>query len=119
MLYGRTVRSTVPCGEVLSIVVDAPGCTVVDFRDIPGRNAVARLDLDQPCLVEREIRHAAEPILLLAHADPRGAARAPGSRSRCGAAMRCSIRGISPRDFKQIAIDKGDLDGGLRRAPTG
>ena len=33
----------------------------------PGRNAIALLELDQPCLVEREIRHAAEPVLLLAH----------------------------------------------------
>ena len=36
MLYGRTVRATVPCGEILSVRVEAPGCTVVDFRDIPG-----------------------------------------------------------------------------------
>ena len=35
----------------------------------PGRNIVALIDDDQPCLAEREIRHFAEPILLLAHED--------------------------------------------------
>ena len=30
---------------------------------------VALIELDQPCLVETEVRHAAEPILLLAHED--------------------------------------------------
>ncbi len=48
---------------------DTAGFTVVDYRDIPGRNIVALIDEDQPCLAEREIRHVAEPILLLAHAD--------------------------------------------------
>ena len=31
-----------------------------------GRNVVDLIERDQPCLVEREIRHAAEPVLLLA-----------------------------------------------------
>src|SRR5919204_6307498 len=70
MLLGRTVRSSVPCGQLAGVRLDfdPAGFTVVDHRDIPGRNIVALIADDQPCLIEREIRHVAEPVLLLAHA---------------------------------------------------
>ena len=69
MLHGRTIRSTVAKGrlEGWKLETDPAGLTIVDFRDIPGRNLVALITDDQPCLVEQEIRHAAEPVLLLAH----------------------------------------------------
>lgn len=73
MLFGRTIRSTIPRGRVRSIRLDfdTTGFTVVDHRDLPkgGRNAVYLIEADQPFLVEREVRHMAEPILLLAHED--------------------------------------------------
>jgi CO/xanthine dehydrogenase Mo-binding subunit len=71
MLFGRTVRSTIPRGRIRSISLnfDPAGFTVVDYRDVPHRNVVALIADDQPFLVEREIRHLGEPILLLAHAD--------------------------------------------------
>ena len=71
LLYGRTIRSTIPAGDITDITLnfDTPGFTVVDYRDMPGRNIVALIDDDQPCLAERTIRHVAEPILLLAHED--------------------------------------------------
>jgi len=71
MLFGRTVRSTIPRGRVRSVRVpgDVPGLIVVDHRDIPGRNVVDLIDPDQPFLVEREVKHLAEPIVLLAHED--------------------------------------------------
>src|SRR5262245_42211643 len=71
MLHGRTVRSTVPRGRLNAIRLDfdTAGFCVVDFRDVPGRNLVALIDDDQPCLAEHEVYHYAEPILLLAHAD--------------------------------------------------
>jgi CO/xanthine dehydrogenase Mo-binding subunit len=72
MIYGRTVRSSVARGRIRSVRHDASpedGFTVVDYRDIPGRNVVTLIEDDQPCLAEREVRHAAEPVLLLAHAD--------------------------------------------------
>src|SRR5215216_4739778 len=71
MLHGRTVRSTIPAGAITAIRLnfETAGFTIVDFRDIPGRNVVALIDDDQPCLAERAIRHVAEPILLLAHED--------------------------------------------------
>lgn len=71
MLHGRTIRSTIPRGRVRSIRFDfdATAFTIVDYHDIPGRNAAELIEFDQPFLVEQEIRHMAEPILLLAHAD--------------------------------------------------
>ena len=69
MLHGRTIRSTIPRGRVRSIKLDfdPTGFTVVDHRDVPGRNIVDLIEQDQPFLVERDVRHMAEPILLLAH----------------------------------------------------
>src|SRR4029453_433726 len=71
MLWGRTIRSEIPRGRVRAIRrnFDERDFTIVDFRDIPGKNVIALIELDQPCLVERDIRHVAEPIMLLAHAD--------------------------------------------------
>ena len=69
MLHGRTIRSTIPRGRIKSIKFDfdTAGFTIADARDIPGRNVVDLIEQDQPFLAERDIRHVAEPILLLAH----------------------------------------------------
>src|SRR5215208_4721049 len=71
MLHARTVRATIPCGRIRSIKLDfdTAGFVICDWRDVPGRNIVALIEDDQPCLVEREVRHLAEPVLLLAHED--------------------------------------------------
>src|SRR5687768_18192837 len=71
LLFARTIRSTIPAGEIAAVrlLFDTSGFVIVDHRDVPGRNVVALIDDDQPCLAARAIRHAAEPILLLAHAD--------------------------------------------------
>ncbi|MGI8498006.1 MAG: xanthine dehydrogenase family protein molybdopterin-binding subunit [Gemmatimonadaceae bacterium] len=71
MLHGRTIRSTVPSGRIRAarLDFDPAGFTIVACTDIPGRNVIALIEDDQPCLVERDVRHLAEPILLLAHAD--------------------------------------------------
>ncbi|HEY7953934.1 MAG TPA: hypothetical protein VII38_01540, partial [Polyangia bacterium] len=76
MLHGATLRSTVPRGRILEVTRDPAfdwsGFTVVDHRDIAeggGRNVVAMIVDDQPLLAENEVRHQAEPILLIAHAD--------------------------------------------------
>src|SRR5580765_6405709 len=71
LLHARTIRSTIPAGEIAAsrFNFDTAGFTIVDYRDIPGRNIVALIEEDQPCLAERSVRHVAEPILLLAHAD--------------------------------------------------
>ncbi|MDO8501943.1 MAG: xanthine dehydrogenase family protein molybdopterin-binding subunit [Gemmatimonadaceae bacterium] len=69
MLHGRTIRSTVPRGRIKSIRLDfdTSGFTVVDYRDVPAKNAVDLMTQDQPFLTEREVKHMAEPVLLLAH----------------------------------------------------
>jgi CO/xanthine dehydrogenase Mo-binding subunit len=117
LLYARTIRSTIPSGGIAGVALDfdTTGFTIVDHRDIPGRNVVALIDDDQPCLAERTVRHVAEPILILAHSD----------RQRLGAAsVRIDYRPTAPNydpaasavSFKSIAIDKGDLDAGFSSA---
>jgi len=117
LLHARTIRSTIPAGAIadISFPFDTSGFTIVGFNDIPGRNIIALIDDDQPCLAERAIRHVAEPILILAHED----------RDRLRTAdVRIAYRGgtpnydpsASPLCFKSIAIDKGDLDAGMAAA---
>ncbi|HEX9892845.1 MAG TPA: xanthine dehydrogenase family protein molybdopterin-binding subunit [Gemmatimonadales bacterium] len=117
MLYARTIRSTIPCGELTSVRLDfdPTGFTIVDHRDIPGENAVALLVNDQPCLVERRIRHVAEPVLLLAHADREAllAARVV-LEERPAEPVYDPL--VSPQAFKTIRIEKGDLERGFGRA---
>jgi CO/xanthine dehydrogenase Mo-binding subunit len=71
MLHGRTIRSTIPRGRIKSIRFDfdPAGFTIVDYRDAPAKNAVDLMSQDQPFLAEHEVKHMAEPILLLAHED--------------------------------------------------
>jgi CO/xanthine dehydrogenase Mo-binding subunit len=74
MLHGKTIRSTIPRGRIRSVSLDfdPAGYTIVDWRDIPGErcNHVALLSDDQPFLARDRVNHVAEPILLIAHADP-------------------------------------------------
>ncbi len=118
MLFGATVRSTIPCGEIVNTHLDLPpGFIVADYRDIPGQNYVALLDPDQPCLSEGDIRHVAEPVLLVAHADRR-ALFGVEHRVRFDYRERQPNYGpeASGTCFKQIGIDKGDVERGLREA---
>jgi CO/xanthine dehydrogenase Mo-binding subunit len=119
MLHGKTVRSTIPRGEILSVRLgfDPAGFTVADHRDVPGRNVVALIEDDQPCLAEREVRHVAEPILLIAHEDPEALHRA-GVEIRYREATPVFDPAASPKTFKTIRIAKGDLARGFREAET-
>ena len=117
LLHARTIRSTIPVGAIadISFPFDTNGFTIVDFNDIPGRNVVALIDDDQPCLAERTIRHVAEPILILAH-DDRDRLRAADVRIAYRDGTPNYDLSASPLCFKSIAIDKGDLDAGMARA---
>ncbi len=117
MLHGTTVRSTIPCGEILSARhdFDSDGFTVVDYRDIPGRNVVALIEDDQPCLTEREVRHAAEPILLIAHEEKEKLA-SPKVEIEYRAAEPVYDPAASPKTFKEILIEKGGLERGFAAA---
>ena len=117
MIFGRTIRSTIPCGRIRSIGFDADmdGFTVVNHLDVPGRNAVDLMEKDQPFLAEGNVRHMAEPILLLAHAD----------RERLDS-VRVTIEyeeetpefdaELSTREFKKIEIIKGDTEAAFASA---
>ena len=117
MLYGRTVRSTIAKGRVRSVKVegDTTGLTIADHRDIPGRNVCDLIEQDQPFLVEKDVRHAAEPILLLAHE----------SRERLNAVTvaidyeeQKPLYDPEQSDgiFKHIDIVKGNVDRGFAEA---
>ena len=71
MIYGATVRSSVPRGRITSIAFegDIPWdeFTVVTAKDIPGENYVALILNDQPYLADEVVNHAEEAIVLLAH----------------------------------------------------
>jgi CO/xanthine dehydrogenase Mo-binding subunit len=117
LLHARTIRSTIPAGAIagISFPFDTSGFTIVNFNDIPGRNIVALIDDDQPCLAERAIRHVAEPILILAH-DDRDRLRAADVRIAYRDGAPNYDPSASPLCFKSIAIDKGDLDAGMAAA---
>jgi len=110
LLYGRTIRSTIPSGRIVDIRLDlkAAGFTVVDYRDVPGKNVVALIDDDQPSLADRDIRHVAEPILLIAHAD-RDALLAADVHVGYVETTPNYDPESSPTIFKNIAIVKGDV----------
>jgi CO/xanthine dehydrogenase Mo-binding subunit len=73
MIYGATVRSQIPRGKIKKITF-GPGTNWSDFviasaKDIPGKNYIALIADDQPCLASGIVNHPEEPILLLAHPD--------------------------------------------------
>lgn len=117
MLHARTFRSTVAAGSINRIVprFSGDGFTVVDYRDIPGRNIVALIDDDQPCLAEKAVRHFAEPILVVAHQDRDALAAA-----QIDIDFEPETPNYDPESstvaFKRIAIDKGSFDQGMADA---
>jgi CO/xanthine dehydrogenase Mo-binding subunit len=118
MLYGATVRAVIPRGRIRARHVSlSPDFIVADYRDIPGPNYVALIDPDQPCLAVNEIRHVAEPLLLVAHADKHALIDVD---KRVTFETEAQAPNYDPEAsdvcFKQIAIDKGDIDLGFRNA---
>ncbi|HEY2646864.1 MAG TPA: xanthine dehydrogenase family protein, partial [Candidatus Acidoferrales bacterium] len=73
MLLGVTVRSSIACGRIRGIRfgegIPWDEFTIVTAADIPGKNEIALIEHDQPCLAVDTINHPEEPILLLAHPD--------------------------------------------------
>jgi CO/xanthine dehydrogenase Mo-binding subunit len=73
MLHGVTVRSPAAHGRIRAIHF-ADGIPwhefiVVTAKDIPGKNCIALLIEDQPCLAAEFVNHPEEPVVLLAHHD--------------------------------------------------
>jgi len=73
MIHGITIRTSIARGVLKNIYFDEKfnwdGFTIVTAKDIPGKNIVQLIELDQPLLVEKNICHADEPVVLLAHPD--------------------------------------------------
>src|SRR4030088_3214112 len=87
MLYGATVRSQIPRGKIKKISFDPEFAwsefVIVTVEDIPGKNCIALIGDDQPCLANREVNHPEEPILLLAHPDCHLLPKAVAAGSSC------------------------------------
>jgi len=73
MWHGATVRTKIAHGSIKSITFPShipwDEFVVVTAADIPFENYVAHILNDHVCLVEKEIRHPEEPVVLLAHPD--------------------------------------------------
>lgn len=125
MLYGVTVRSPIARGRIRKIEFDPAipwnEFTVVKASDIPGRNRIALIADDQPCLAEQIVNHAEEPVVLLAHRDKQlleEARRAvtldidplPAIFDIDEALAKKEIIWGSDNVFKTFLVEKGDVD---------
>jgi CO/xanthine dehydrogenase Mo-binding subunit len=125
MLYGATVRSAIPRGRIKQITFGAgiawDKFVIVSAKDIPGKNCIALIAHDQPCLAEEYINHPEEPILLLAHPDRHALPKAVNAISieydvlpaifTMEESEQCSeIIWGSDNTFKKYVIEKGDVD---------
>ena len=125
MLYGATVRSAIPRGKIKKITfgpgVDWNEYVVVSARDIPGKNCIALILDDQPCLASEVVNHAEEPILLLAHADRHKLRKAvdavaieyeplPSVHSIEQSERKSTIIWGSDNTFKNFLVEKGNVD---------
>ena len=131
MLHGATVRSQIPRGRIRKITF-GPGVAwdefvVVSAKDVPGKNHVALILNDQPCLAEDFVNHPEEPILLLAHPDRHALAKAgsavaieydplPAVFSIEESETRAEIIWGSDNTFKSYLVEKGDVDGVWEKA---
>jgi CO/xanthine dehydrogenase Mo-binding subunit len=70
VLFGKTLYSTIPSGEILSIEIPnlPDGYFIVDHRDVP-LNRVKVIDDEQPVFAERFVNYVGEPILLVVGKD--------------------------------------------------
>lgn len=125
MLYGATVRSTIPRGKITKITfgpgIDWKQFVIVSAKDIPGKNCIALIDDDEPCLADGAVNHPEEPILLLAHPDQHLLSKAveavsveydPLPALFCieDSERRSEIIWGSDNVFKSYLIEKGDVD---------
>src|SRR5712691_2873681 len=125
MIHGVTVRSSIARGRIRGIRygdgIAWSEFTIVTAADIPGKNEIAAIAHDQPCLAEQFINHPEEPIVLLAHPDKyllEEARRAvqidvdplPAIFSIEDSLAKGAI--ISGKDdvFKSYRVEKGDVD---------
>jgi len=131
MLFGATVRSRIPRGEIKQISFGAGipwnEFVIVSAKDIPGKNCIALIVEDQPCLADGVINHPEEPILLLAHANPHILPKAVDAVTiECEPLPPLFTIEESEREntiiwgadntFKRYLVEKGDVDSIWQRA---
>ena len=131
MLFGATVRSRIPRGRITKITfgpgVDWNEFVIVSAKDIPGKNCIALIDDDEPCLADGKVNHPEEPILLLAHPDRRLLPQAveavsveyeplPAIFSIEESEQHSQIIWGADNVFKSYLIEKGDLHAVWERA---
>ena len=131
MLYGATVRSSIARGKIKKIdfspEINWGEFVVVSAKEIPGKNCIALLEDDQPCLADGVVNHPEEPILLLAHPDKHALPKAIRSVSveyetlppvfSIEESERLSeIIWGSDNTFKRLLIEKGNVDGAWETA---
>jgi CO/xanthine dehydrogenase Mo-binding subunit len=125
MIYGATVRSRIPRGKIKKINF-APEISwnefvIVTAKDIPGKNCIALIEDDQPCLAAGVVNHPEEAILLLAHPDRHHLPKAveavsleyeplPGIFRMEESEERSQIIWGADNIFKNYLIEKGDVD---------
>jgi CO/xanthine dehydrogenase Mo-binding subunit len=131
MLHGVTVRSSVAHGRIRDIRfgegIPWGEFTVVTAADIPGKNEIALIEHDQPCLAAEFINHPEEAVVLLAHADRyllEEARRAVQIDVEPLPAIFSIEESIAKRVvlygedniFKEYHLEKGDVDAAWARA---
>jgi CO/xanthine dehydrogenase Mo-binding subunit len=133
MLFGATVRSQIPRGRIKKITF-GPGVpwdefVIVSAKDIPGKNCIALIGDDQPCLASEFVNHPEEPILLFAHPDRHLLPKAveavlieyeplPAIFTIEESERRAEIIWGEDNLFKTYLIEKGDVDGIWEKADS-
>jgi CO/xanthine dehydrogenase Mo-binding subunit len=125
MLYGATVRSSIPRGKIRNISFDPAVAwnefVLVTVKDIPGKNCISLILDDQPCLASEYVNHPEEPILLLAHPDRHKLRKAvdavsiaydplPPVFSIEESEQQSTVIWGADNIFKSYLVEKGDVD---------
>ena len=71
LLHGKLFRSTVAKARIKSITLPKlpDGYAIIDYKDVPGKNAVAMVDTDTPIFAVDRVEYISEPILLVVGED--------------------------------------------------
>lgn len=125
MLHGATVRSKIARGKIRRICfspeINWDEYVIATATDIPGKNCIALILDDQPCLTDGVINHPEEPVVLLAHPDKHALAKAvervviesdplPAIHSMEESEKKTEIIWGTDNIFKRFLIEKGDVD---------
>jgi CO/xanthine dehydrogenase Mo-binding subunit len=125
MLYGATVRSSIPRGSIKKIsfspAIDWDEFVIVSASDISGKNCISLIIDDQPCLADGTVNHPEEAIVLLAHPNRYVLPKAveavtieydalPALFTIEESERRDPIIWGSDNTFKRYLVEKGDVD---------